>query len=427
METTSQIDKLNINLPKFANENSSFTQNRLDALKHFSLLAMPNNYEHNWKYSNIDKLSLDTSVNIVNSHKANNFDFISQYLKPFISSFIFLNTTTTQQTGHAVPNLYLSTLNNALINKQGLIDKLNQSFNTDNELIDKIYFYSQAYCNSGAVIDLKDNTKIEPTIIIYNEINTPINQLNFLNLNDNSEAKVILINFNQNLDTNNSLTNCLNKIKVGKNAKLYLAELNILNDQTFYIGKSFVELDRDARLEYLNFSLGSIQTKSDILTNLNNGSQISLYGSAFGRQNNNLSFNTIVNHLNPHAQSNIDYHIVLNDNAKSFYQGSIFVDEHANGTQAYQSNKNLLLGSGTHAESLPKLEILANEVHCSHGATVGKLDLDQLFYLQTRGLSRLQAEKLLIEGFLKQTFKRYAQTELFDLLSLFINEQLEVK
>ncbi len=112
-----------------------------------------------------------------------------------------------------------------------------------------------------------------------------------------------------------------------------------------------------------------------------------------------MAYNTIQEHASPDTTSNINFRVALKDNASSIYQGNIKVDKVATRTNAFQSNKNLLLGAEARADSIPKLEILTDDVKCSHGATVGPVDKEQLFYLMSRGLPLKEAEELIVIGF----------------------------
>ena len=98
-------------------------------------------------------------------------------------------------------------------------------------------------------------------------------------------------------------------------------------------------------------------------------------------------------------RSNINFHVALKDQSTSIYQGVIKVDKKAQKTDSFQSNKNLLLGREAKADSIPKLEILADDVKCAHGATVGPVDKEQIFYLQSRGLTASESEELIVSGF----------------------------
>ncbi len=114
------------------------------------------------------------------------------------------------------------------------------------------------------------------------------------------------------------------------------------------------------------------------------------------------SFNTIQDHIAPDTSSTINFRVALKDSSSSAYLGTIRVSKEGQRTDSTQSNKNLLLGANAHADSIPKLEILADDVKCSHGATVGPADKEQIFYLMSRGLNNLEAEELIVTGFFRQ-------------------------
>jgi len=132
------------------------------------------------------------------------------------------------------------------------------------------------------------------------------------------------------------------------------------------------------------------------------GGQSDIKGIVLGHGSEHVSYNTIQEHAAPDTTSNINFRVALKDSAASIYQGIVKVDKIAQRTNAFQSNKNLLLGSEARADSIPKLEILADDVKCSHGATVGPVDKEQLFYLQSRGLSLKESEELIVTGFFAQ-------------------------
>ncbi|MBX9666258.1 MAG: SufD family Fe-S cluster assembly protein, partial [Candidatus Obscuribacterales bacterium] len=117
-----------------------------------------------------------------------------------------------------------------------------------------------------------------------------------------------------------------------------------------------------------------------------------------------FAYNTVQNHDAPDTVSNINFRVALNGKAVSSYQGNIRVSLTASRTDAFQSNKNLLLSETAKAESIPRLEILTDDVKCSHGATVGPVDKNQLFYLMSRGLSEKEAEEFIVSGFFNEIF-----------------------
>ena len=158
---------------------------------------------------------------------------------------------------------------------------------------------------------------------------------------------------------------------------------------------------RDSKLDSLNVSLGASVTRLDLNARLlGAGAHSELLGLYFGDQDQHFDHNTSQDHLAPDTGSKLLYKGALDDRAQAAFRGIIRVHSDAQRTDAYQTNRNLLLSDECRANSLPNLEIEADDVKCSHGATVGQLDSEALFYLLSRGLSREQAERLVVLGFL---------------------------
>jgi Fe-S cluster assembly protein SufD len=133
------------------------------------------------------------------------------------------------------------------------------------------------------------------------------------------------------------------------------------------------------------------------------GGQAKIRSLAIGSDKTHFDLHTNQIHIAPNCKSELSANAVMSDRARSVYYGLIEVAENAHGTDAYQSSKNLLLSEDARADSVPNLKILANEVKCSHGATVAQLNDDELFYMQSRGMSRKMAENLLVSGFIGKT------------------------
>lgn len=129
---------------------------------------------------------------------------------------------------------------------------------------------------------------------------------------------------------------------------------------------------------------------------------LSIYGLYIGRNQDNFTVNTIQKHVAPSSISNLFFKGVFYDYSKFHYQGLIRIEKKAQKSHAYQKNQNIMLSPYAFVESKPYLEILANDVYCTHGSTTGKLNKDQLFYVKTRGMNEEGAQKLLIEGFVNE-------------------------
>jgi Fe-S cluster assembly protein SufD len=159
-------------------------------------------------------------------------------------------------------------------------------------------------------------------------------------------------------------------------------------------------LERDAQLTWLNGTLGSQTTKAFLDCKfIGQGAQANLLGFFFGDDKQHFDQHTFQNHLVGQTASDLLYKGALKDRAYSVFRGLIRVNPNAQRSDAYQANRNLLLSQHAHADSIPELEIEANDVRCTHGATVGPIDPDQIFYAMARGIPPTEAERLIVEGF----------------------------
>ena len=129
-------------------------------------------------------------------------------------------------------------------------------------------------------------------------------------------------------------------------------------------------------------------------------------GAYFADHEQRLDYDTFQEHIAPNTTSDFAFKGVLRDTASAVWRGMIRVEEGAQKTNAYQENRNLLLSKTAHADSIPGLEILANDVRCTHGATLSQVDREQLFYAMARGLSRQEAERLIVRGFFQDVLDR---------------------
>ena len=162
-----------------------------------------------------------------------------------------------------------------------------------------------------------------------------------------------------------------------------------------------------SELNTLNVSLGASVSRVDLNTSLlGSGASSEMLGLYFGDENQHFDHNTSQDHVAPGTKSDLLYKGAMDDQSRAAFRGVIRVHHAAQGTDAYQTNRNLLLSEEACANSLPNLEIEADDVRCSHGATVGQLDSETLFYLLSRGLNRQQAERLVVLGFLGDVLTR---------------------
>lgn len=197
------------------------------------------------------------------------------------------------------------------------------------------------------------------------------------------------------------------EIYVGRNAKLNFVELQSWGDNVWSFTRERARVMGDGSLEWIFGAMGTHLTKnfSDIDL-VEAGAQGRMSGFYFASGQQHLDHDTQQNHLAPNTTSDLLYKGALMDHSRSVWQGMIYVAPGALGTDGYQANRNLILSKGARADSIPGLEILADDVRCTHGATVGKIDESLLFYLLSRGIPRKDAEQLIVMGFFAPIMER---------------------
>ena len=166
-------------------------------------------------------------------------------------------------------------------------------------------------------------------------------------------------------------------------------------------------VERDAELDWVAGGFGSRRGKIRIQNDLTGpGATSRVTGAYFADGSQHLDYDTFQEHAAPHTTSDFAFKGALRDTATVVWRGMIRVERDAQKTNAYQENRNLLLSEKAHADSIPGLEILANDVRCTHGATLSQVDRDQLFYAMARGLTRGDAERLIVRGFFQDVLDR---------------------
>lgn len=166
-------------------------------------------------------------------------------------------------------------------------------------------------------------------------------------------------------------------------------------------------MERDSRLDWLAVGTGAGITKANIEAGMTGpGATTQMLGMVWGHGASHTDLHTVQDHIAPHTTSDLLYKNALTDSSRSVFSGRIRVEKGAQGTDAYQANRNILLSEKASSFPSPNLEIEANEVRCTHGASVGKVDEDQLFYLMARGLPRAAATRMIVEGFFEEVLQR---------------------
>ena len=197
------------------------------------------------------------------------------------------------------------------------------------------------------------------------------------------------------------------EIHVGENANLRFVELQSWGRHVWNFSHERARVERGGNLDWIFGAVGSRLTKNfSDLDLAGEGATGRMSGFYFTDGNQHLDHDTQQNHLAPHCTSDLLFKGALKGKSRSVWQGMIYVAPDAQKTDGYQANRNLVLDDQARADSIPGLEILADDVRCTHGATVGKLEDEPLFYLKSRGIPHAEAERIVVEGFFDPIMQR---------------------
>lgn len=197
------------------------------------------------------------------------------------------------------------------------------------------------------------------------------------------------------------------EILVGRGAKLRFVNIQNWDEHTWHFSRERAVIGPDAAIQWTVGGLGARLAKVNQEVSLvGEGSRAQVNGVLFTSGRQHLAYFTRQDHAAPHTQSDLLYKGGLKDKSRIVWKGMIRVEKDAQRTDAYQKNDNLVLSDAARADSIPGLEIEANDVRCTHGATAGRVDEDMIFYCQTRGVARETAIRLIVEGFFANVYDR---------------------
>ena len=211
---------------------------------------------------------------------------------------------------------------------------------------------------------------------------------------------------------------------VGDGARLRLTTVQAWGYGTTAIGQQRAVIGRDGFFHHGEAGIGSRLGRLHFSVDLAGpGAHSEISGLYFGEDEQVLDYRAFITHQAPHTTSNMFLKGAVEDEAHSVFTGLIRIEEEAQKVNAYQTNRNLVLGDAAGAESVPNLEILANDVKCGHASTVGPLDEEQRYYLMSRGLDRVRSDRLQVRGFFEEALGRMPHPELNDAIRVAVNEK----
>ncbi|MDQ7030412.1 MAG: Fe-S cluster assembly protein SufD [Ardenticatenia bacterium] len=215
------------------------------------------------------------------------------------------------------------------------------------------------------------------------------------------------------------------ELVVGENASLTYLDVQNWGDGVYHLSTQRARLHANAMLNWSTGEFGSTLTRFETGVLLEgDGATAFLQGIYFPQKEQHIANHTLQHHRSTHTSSDLLYKGALIGQAHTVYRGLIRVDRGAQQTDAYQANRNLILSPKAHADSIPMLEIEANDVRCTHGATISQIDEEELFYLMSRGIPREQATRVIVDGFFAPVLDRIPLRQVRDRLRTVIHERL---
>jgi len=226
-------------------------------------------------------------------------------------------------------------------------------------------------------------------------------------------------------DDVDAMLNSVVELSVGQAATLRYVNTQDISEQAWIFATQRAQVERDGRLDWAALGFGSARGKVRMETKLAGpGSEARVTGGYAGGPGQHLDYDTTQEHAAPNTNSDLAFRGVLAAGATAVWRGMIKVDPGAQQTDAFQESRNLLLSTEAHADAIPGLEILADDVRCTHAAAIAQIDKDQLFYLTSRGLDPAAAKSLIIEGFLESLVERLAEGPVREAISEALEKRL---
>jgi Fe-S cluster assembly protein SufD len=375
-----------------------FINNRQQAEELFLQLQLPDVKEEDWKYSNI-RPSIETFHPKPNHNNPSNINTENNTIK--------------------IHNGYVSSIQISEEIKKSL-DIISQPlYHGIDELNDakkNIFIASNlAYFQTCLQFVFKKNSICSaPLNILFswdNQNDLVAHTRFYFIAEENSQASVI-IKHNSNKSNASVLHNHISKVSVKDSAKISFSRLQQESNQLLCIDHVIADVFSNGFLSWDNVLLsGKLMRNTYQVSLKGEHANATLSGIAMLNESCQGDTSVLVNHLSPHCESNQKFKSLIDDNAQSVFTGKIFVHQKAQKTNAYQSSKNIVLSESAKSYTRPQLEIYADDVKCSHGATTGQLDEDALYYLRSRGISEINARKLLLMAFVEDVLNQFENKE----------------
>ncbi|EDY84409.1 FeS assembly protein SufD [Verrucomicrobiia bacterium DG1235] len=387
---------------------------KTEAFENFASLPLPTRRTETWRFANIKGLELDDVkfAALPSISDAASLVDRSNFIETYAGRFVFGDDQT----------LKADRLSPELAAKGVIWAPLREAVSKHGEIL-KDYFMKQeadlgsakfaalhqAFLENGALLYVPKGVEIEDPFVVYNwSINAGSAIFPHTLVITEDFAKVRLVEANLSATEDAAAFSCgVNHIFAGVGSTVDYTLLQNFNEQTlgFQINSNIA--GKDSNVKTISVNVGCKRYRSETHGQIKgSGSQVNMLSLAVADHDQEIDQRTLQTHSAPHTYSNLLFKNALVDDARTIFSGLIKVDPGAQQTDAYQTNRNLLLSGTAEANSLPGLEIDANDVKCSHGATTSQIEDDEIFYMLARGIPREKAQELIVYGFFEEILEQ---------------------
>ena len=375
---------------------------------------IPNKKIETWKFTDLKKIFEKNifeplSTSIKNESIKSNVDANVEkniFFDPNINFVIFENGFVKKIN---IQSKNLEIKPTKIASKKQIIDQKNFSRN------DSLLEINETFLNDNLLIKIKKGTKLKEPISIFYYNSEKKNYLinNRINVIAERDTEAVI---NEIFISNNKAiywNNVHSYICLEQNSKLEHYKIQLEGDSSIHSSSSSVNCNSSSIYNNFIFSIGGSLSRIEVNSSINSSDiNFNIKGLYLAKTNQHHDITTVMQHKHPESKSNQHIKGILQKNSSGVFQGKVIVSQDAQKTDAFQFNQNLLLSESAEANAKPELEIYADDVKCSHGATTGELDEQMLFYLRSRGLNKEEAQKVLIEGFINELFDEIKNSEL---------------
>lgn len=411
------------------NEPAWLAEERRAALRSYEKFPFPTNRDENWRYSQLKRFALD-GLELVKAPKDTDVsDRIKMRISDSDAEGVLVHKggeVVYRDVNLAEKGVIFTDLRTALKEHEELVKK--HLYSAVNATQTKYAALNSALWENGTFLYVPQGVEVELPLGAFQSADSGglIAPRTLVVLEANAKATYIDESTSEEFDERLFVSAAVELI-LGDGAKLRYVNLQNWGRSVAQINKMQAKLDRNSRLESLTVSLGADAARAEVESLLEGpGSESEMLGLYFADEGQHYNQYTIQHHRSDHAFSDLLFKGALRDASSAVYSGIIIVDEGAQKTDAYQTNRNFLLDRNSEAVSIPQLEIGANDVRCSHGSTVSPVPEDQRFYLMSRGLSPEVAEHVLVTGFLHEVTSRVTLPKVAEYVERIVQAKLGV-